>query len=138
MNYLKFYVQIISPSCLHLGTVRTSQPLDYETRRRHLLTVEATDGVHTSRAQLDIHVRDENDHKPQFVRPEYSFEVSEAARPGYTIGKVKATDLDSGKNGRIVYGLESEWGQEFFLLDAIHGTFTLVKELDFEDVSCWM
>ncbi|RUS88776.1 hypothetical protein EGW08_003493 [Elysia chlorotica] len=117
------------------GTVRTNQALDYETRRRHLLTVVATDGVHTSRARLDIHVRDENDHSPQFGQAEYSFEVSEGARPGHTIGQVSALDLDSGKNGRVVYGLVSEWGQEYFLLDAVHGTFTLVKELDFEDVS---
>ncbi|GFN76585.1 protocadherin-like protein, partial [Plakobranchus ocellatus] len=115
------------------GTVRSTQTLDYETKRRHLLTVVATDSVHTSRAEMDIRVRDENDHSPEFGSPEYSFEVSEAARPGYTIGQIKATDVDSGKNGRIVYSLDSEWGQEYFLLDNVHGTFTLIKELDFEE-----
>ncbi|CAG5122527.1 unnamed protein product, partial [Candidula unifasciata] len=107
--------------------------LDYEVKTFHNFTIEATDGVNRSSALVYIRVVDENDHSPIFSQSFYSFDVVENAEIGYTIGTVPARDADSGNNGRVIYEYVSEWGQEYFSLDAHRGTFVLKKQLDFEE-----
>ncbi|XP_005092400.1 cadherin-related tumor suppressor [Aplysia californica] len=115
------------------GVVTAVKPLDYGKQRTYRMSVDASDGKHQVRSSLHLTVVDINDHAPSFDRPFYSFEVLESARPGATIGHVLATDQDNGLNARVTYELQSEWGKEYFLLDEVQGSLTLLKELDYEE-----
>ena len=59
----------------------------------------------------------------------------ETPKCAFLFVSVQATDRDSGENARITYELESEWGKDYFILDDVQGTITLLKELDYEEVS---
>lgn len=45
---------------------------------------------------VSVYIRDVNDNYPEFSRPIYEVFVSENSVSGKTIGKVEATDKDSG------------------------------------------
>lgn len=117
------------------GTIYLTQTLDYETARVHDLNVSASDGALRSSALVRIYVIDENDNVPVFQRNFYSFDIPESSEAGYTVGRVSATDLDSGNNGLVLYEVTSQWGLDYFRLDSTRGTFTLIKPVDFEEVS---
>lgn len=53
---------------------------------------------------------------------------------GTTLGRVEATDPDEGYSGEVYYSLISLWGSDLFNLDLQKGTFTLLGNLDFEEV----
>ena len=67
-------------------TVSRQEWLDYETRKKYQLTVEATDtgGLRDS-VPLTITLLDVNDNAPQFLRPEYRAFVKEN-RPDFDRG----------------------------------------------------
>ncbi|CAL1535045.1 unnamed protein product [Lymnaea stagnalis] len=115
------------------GTIYLTQQLDYEAARSHDLSVDAFDGVQTASALLRINVIDENDNNPVFGRAFYTFDIAENSDTGYVIGRLLATDADSGNNGYVIYEITSQWGQDYFQLDNNRGTFTLIKALDFEE-----
>ena len=50
-----------------------------------------------------VKIIDENDNGPQFDFSSYSFKLNETSLNGSVVGKVHATDADSGDNGRIEY-----------------------------------
>ena len=56
---------------------------------------------------MSVEVVDMNDHAPVFEQIEYIFTVVEGvfSRP-FPLGRVKATDLDSGHNGIIEYVIQ--------------------------------
>lgn len=78
------------------------------------IEVESRDGAgkgpHTDRCYVDIRVISVNQHKPEFILPELpnaTVEVPEnAGVPNYLVMTVKATDKDSGENGKISYHLK--------------------------------
>ncbi|XP_072929429.1 cadherin-87A [Epargyreus clarus] len=78
------------------------------------LTVIATDeggvGLHTDTAKVDISVLSVNKHSPVFVQPpaeQRQLEIPEnAAQADYLITTIKATDEDTGENGRVSYYLK--------------------------------
>ncbi|KAJ2947229.1 hypothetical protein O0L34_g16939 [Tuta absoluta] len=78
------------------------------------LTVTATDGdgagPHIDTARVDISVLSVNRHRPVFVEPKpdvKQLEIPEnAAQSDYLITTIKATDEDSGDNGRVSYFLK--------------------------------
>ncbi|KAH9519846.1 hypothetical protein Btru_071060 [Bulinus truncatus] len=115
------------------GTIYLSQSLDYETARVHDLNVTAFDGVQRSTAFVRIYVIDENDNTPVFLQSFYSFDILENSFVDSTVGRVSATDADSGNNGLVVYQVVSQWGLDYFQLDSLRGIFTLIKPVDFED-----
>ena len=63
-----------------------------------------------SRVDLYVQVLDENDNDPvfDFGNSDYGLqvEVQENTTPGTVIANVRATDLDSGENGKITYFLD--------------------------------
>lgn len=48
---------------------------------------------------LKIFIRDVNDNNPIFDEKQYEFAVQENCGPGVIVGRVKATDMDSGNFG---------------------------------------
>lgn len=61
--------------------------------------------------------------------------VLEDAPPGTRVVQVRATDLDEGPNGEIIYSFSSHnrWRVELFSLDLVTGVLTVKGRLDFED-----
>ena len=64
----------------------------------------------SSKVELHVQVLDENDNDPvfDFGNSDYGLqvEVQENTASGTVIANVKATDLDSGENGKITYFLD--------------------------------
>lgn len=79
-------------------------PLDYESTKEHKFLVQAMDNGSprlTSTAQVIIIIVDVNDNAPTFTEPYYRTKIFENASIGTNLLIIKATDLDSGLNGRI-------------------------------------
>lgn len=96
--------------------------LDRETADRYSLTVAATDNgtpPETATTRVTVSVLDANDNDPVFARDSYEFYVEENLTGGAVVGKVSASDRDSGANAAIRYGLIP--GNSSFHIDAING-----------------
>ena len=119
------------------GVLTLIRPLDRETQAEYNLEIEASDGVQSSTAHVRITVTDVNDKKPAFDKALYSFDIPEDARTGTTVGRVSAFDADLGDNGEVSYAMVSHWGRNKFSLQQNSGVFTLIDNLDYEEVRMW-
>lgn len=94
------------------GWIFVARSLDYESERMYKFHVRATvqdsDEAMSALATVIISVQDENDNTPVFSRDRYFFSVPESLNPHGTIGKLSATDRDSGKNRQLSYILLSD------------------------------
>ncbi|VDQ01603.1 unnamed protein product [Trichobilharzia regenti] len=97
----------------HTGLLRVSRPLDREVKSTHTLTVLVTDGSRsqssvpfTSSATFTIQLLDVNDSPPQFVNTSaHRIKISELARVGERLTRLKAISQDEGDNAVIHYRL---------------------------------
>ncbi|XP_028398312.1 protocadherin Fat 4-like [Dendronephthya gigantea] len=86
------------------GNIRAKISLDFETKTFYIFTVIATDGGGlTQPAIVTIHVTDVNDHEPRFDKNPYIESMDENLDAGHVVGKVNATDEDSGQRGSVTY-----------------------------------
>ncbi|WAR00850.1 DS-like protein [Mya arenaria] len=90
------------------GIIRLARNLDYETRRRYIVGLQATDGNHTVQTTQEVLVLDENDHAPQFVQQSYKVTLQETEKSAMFVVRVNATDADSGQNAVITYSLATD------------------------------
>lgn len=82
--------------------------MDYERTQKYTFTVVATDGGGKEATEnVEIFVEDVNDNTPAFQGTPYSANVAENAIIGHEVGRVEATDADSGPRGRISYSIDS-------------------------------
>ncbi|KAA0192694.1 hypothetical protein HAZT_HAZT002492 [Hyalella azteca] len=89
----------------------------------------------TGTGTISVLVRDENDHSPQFLKPEYTAVVSESVPPDTAIIALTATDSDYGINAKIRYSLVGgAAGSDVFRVDPENGVVTTLAPLDREDV----
>ena len=113
---------------------------ELEDSRAFQLVVKAMKGSKMlSSARVTVVVRDSNDNVPIFQQDGYSFVLREDIQSGESIGKIIASDADSGSFGQVVYALRgfgadkfrvnSETG-ELFVNDC--GADFLVACLDYE------
>jgi len=121
------------------GLIRVAKYLNYERKSRYVLTIKAEDspvGI-DNRANSDevtviITVLDINDNYPVFSDSPYTIHVLEEYIPEskeFPVAIVKATDADSGYNGRVRYYLKDT---EYFTVDSVNGKIYLVRSLDRE------
>nr|CDS32740.2 protocadherin 11 [Hymenolepis microstoma] len=92
----------------------------------------------TSRADICINIEDINDNPPQFASSVYTFKVAENLpsnksinRIGHFIGKIQATDRDTGPNARIQYYV-SQNAKGIVEIDTNNGSLYLVSPFDRE------
>ena len=118
------------------GQIWTSGQLDRETMATYTLVVRASDGRQSRVATLEVSIQDVNDNDPVFTKSTYSFSVPENHDVGTVVDAVTATDPDTGTNGEVVYSIVAEGapGEDIFRMDSLTGEFTLLSELDFEEV----
>lgn len=121
------------------GLIRVAKYLNYERKSRYVLTIKAEDSpfgvnnkVNSDEVIVIITVLDINDNYPIFpdspyvvhVLEEYTFDTKE-----FPVTIVKATDADSGYNGRVRYYLKDT---EYFTIDSVSGRIYLLRSLDRE------
>ncbi|XP_077398228.1 protocadherin Fat 3a isoform X4 [Festucalex cinctus] len=119
------------------GAIVVAQSLDYETCRDYFLTVEAQDGGTpplSAITTVNINVTDVNDNAPMFSRDLYAAVVSEDATIGESVVQLLAEDLDSQRNGAILYSIVSGDRDNQFFVDPLSGIVKVNKHLDRETV----
>ncbi|CAI9734033.1 protocadherin Fat 4-like [Octopus vulgaris] len=114
------------------GTIYVARPgnIDREFDRQFHLKIVATDQNgrgHSTESDLNIHVRDVNDHKPRFVQESYEFSLPSIVKAGYKIGQLIAIDRDStSPNNKLLYIFDSDTLGKF-KIDIETGVLTLLE-----------
>uniref|UniRef100_A0A8C9TP09 Protocadherin-16 n=1 Tax=Scleropages formosus TaxID=113540 RepID=A0A8C9TP09_SCLFO len=120
----------------HTGALRTSRPLDHETRPSLELEVQARSGSPPAFGQTRVHisVADVNDNAPTFLpSSSESLLLPEATRMGTVVYRVRAEDPDSGPFGQLSFDLVSPSGQRTFGVERSNGEIRLIGTLSYEN-----
>lgn len=123
----------INPST---GQIQIDNPPDYEVSTKVVLVVRATDGGVPKLSGVcttTITIRDVNDNPPSFAPDNIQKWIREDAKPGQTVTRVSASDLDSSLNGnnKMVF---SSISNVPFKVDANSGVVTVSEVLDREKI----
>ncbi|XP_046699501.1 protocadherin Fat 1a isoform X1 [Silurus meridionalis] len=112
------------------GELKTFSALDFEEEAVHRMKVRAVDGGgRYCEADVEVAVEDVNDNTPRFTADPFAITVFENTEIHTPVGRLQATDLDSGSNGELVYSLlDSADGA--FLIDEHSGVLRLAMPLD--------
>ena len=114
-----------------IGNIRLKKALDYETKQAYTFTVKAEDGGNKeTSATVDILVEDVNDNTPIFQNSPYTEDVAENVIVGFTVGRVEATDADSGPRGRVSYSILSGNTKNAFRINAAGKIENLYSSFD--------
>ncbi|KAH9514839.1 Protocadherin-11 Y-linked [Bulinus truncatus] len=116
--------------------VTLSQPLDFETKHIHKVTIACRDNGQpslSSSAVITVNVLDVNDVRPLFTETKYTGYVMENQRVDKPILTVTAHDFDSGENGRVTYSIEDTY-TDTFSMDQNSGDLRLLQPLDRESI----
>ena len=120
------------------GIITTKTEFDHEEMSEIVFPIVARDQGSPSKsatAQIIVGITDKNDEKPVFTEYHYSFGVHENQVVGTEVGRVTASDRDSGPYQNIEYAIFSESLDisNMFVIDDITGHITTVKVLDREE-----
>ncbi|XP_023290467.1 protein dachsous [Orussus abietinus] len=121
------------------GQLVVAHSLDRENVSEYHLEIRALDTTSIGNPQsiavsVKILIEDANDNPPRWPLDPITVKVSERATIGSTIYNLTATDLDSGPNGDLRYGLVAEIPPSgSFAVDSLTGALTLARPLDRED-----
>ncbi len=123
----------------HSGEITTKVSFDYENNQRLEIPVVAVDHgspALTATTTLVLSFTDEDDSKPEFTQPEFTFNISENQPMGTLVGQVTAIDADSVPFNDFTYFLSpSEEAHDSFFLDGQNGKIFTKKSLDRETQS---
>ena len=114
------------------GEISVISELDFELVTEYNFQVLAVDSgtpPRTGIASVMISVQDANDNAPQFDASEYQISIPENTISPSQVLNVSAVDADSSLFGEIEFSLKDS---DFFVIDAITGTLSLVEVLDYE------
>ncbi|XP_066574333.1 protocadherin Fat 1a isoform X3 [Amia ocellicauda] len=122
------------------GRLKLKKNLDHETTKWYQLMLLAQSNYEgnevVSPVDINIQIKDVNDNSPEFESNPYKGYIVENLPGGTPVIQVKATDLDSGSNGQVMYSLhqtqETEEILELFAINSETGWITTLKELDRE------
>ncbi|XP_032929347.1 protocadherin gamma-B5-like [Catharus ustulatus] len=100
-----------------------------------LMAVDGGDPARSGTVQVRINVTDANDNPPVFSKKVYEARVAENLPAGSLVLEVRATDADTGSNGRVSYAFGSipESIRALFTVDRNSGEVRTVGPLDFEE-----
>ncbi|XP_067107343.1 cadherin-12-like [Osmerus mordax] len=124
------------------GVIRTALPnMDREVKEQYQVLIQAKDmggqlGGLAGTATINITLSDVNDNPPRFSKSFYHLKVPESSSVSSTIGRIKAHDLDIGKNAEVEYNIvPGDGGAMFDITTNEHnqeGIIILKKPLDYE------
>ncbi|XP_032929345.1 protocadherin gamma-B5-like [Catharus ustulatus] len=102
-----------------------------------LTAVDSGDPARSGTAQVRINVTDANDNPPVFSKSVYEARVAENLAVESLVLRVRATDADSGSNGRVSYSFGSvpDAISALFAIDSESGEVRTAGHLDFEEKS---
>ena len=129
-NYDKF---VINSST---GDIFTDTELDTETVENYVILVTANDTGNPSRistALVIITATDVNDNVPEFLRRNFTVNISEASVLGTNIVCLSTTDPDSMRHSEITYSIANGNVDDTFKVTA-EGVVVLQKQLDRETI----
>lgn len=112
----------------------SSKPLDFETRSEYhiaIVVINARGERLQNRKVIKVLLLDVNDNAPQFEQTHYQVDVMENNDPGANIIRVKATDADSRRNGKVSYRLGKNT-YPMFRVDPATGWLSVSVSLDRE------
>ncbi|XP_051506956.1 cadherin-23-like isoform X2 [Myxocyprinus asiaticus] len=121
------------------GQIVAIKELDYEISSGHyVLTVTATDQCPiplfrlTSSTTVLVSVVDLNDNAPIFPHQlEGPFEIPEG-QPGPRVWTVKATDADSGSNGKVEYSITAGDLKNEFVISSVEGELRVRRDVELD------
>ena len=122
------------------GEVRIERALDQERQTSHHISVVATDrgpNPRTGLAHVWVNVLDSNDNPPEFEEAEYEFHLSDRARRGQFVGKIRALDLDISDHEKIRYSIIGGNEHQIFSIEETSGIITLVNLHNFNSVPAY-
>lgn len=93
--------------------------------------VEASDGLFTTLCNVNITIRDVNNHAPQFSREHYLASIEENFPIGTRVERLQAIDLDTGINAEIRYRIQ-QGSFDDFAIDNQTGVVTIARKLDYD------
>lgn len=119
------------------GALSLKRALNFDQKKRHRVVVKAeeSESRHWALAIVDLEVKDENDHEPFFLFPNYLEFVGENEPVGTEVFTAKATDLDQGMYGRLNYSIFGGDGKDKFRINAATGMVTTNAVFDYETKS---
>ncbi|KAF6720308.1 Cadherin-6 [Oryzias melastigma] len=129
------------------GVIRTAlgpQDMDRETKEHYQVVIEAKDmagqrGGLTGTTVVNISLTDVNDNPPVFTQSVYQLSVAESATFGTVVGRVQATDRDTGRNAEMSFSIISGDSMDVFDIstdkNTQNGIITVKKPLDYEKKS---
>ena len=112
------------------GDLTSAMVFDYEKKPRYTLVVKAQDhGTPPKYSTLSVVVPiiGVDEFLPIFQDSSYKFVVSGDAKKGDEIGRVQATDLDGGPDGKIKYELDSPI--DLIVINDTSGVLLLTKDV---------
>ncbi|XDV27362.1 hypothetical protein PO909_030904 [Leuciscus waleckii] len=102
------------------GVIRVALPnMDREVKEMYQVAIQAKDmggqlGGLAGTTTINITLRDVNDNPPRFSKSIFHLRVLESSPVGSSVGRVKAHDLDSGKNAEVEYSIVAGDGSSMF------------------------
>ncbi|XP_029931048.1 cadherin-12a isoform X2 [Myripristis murdjan] len=124
------------------GVIRTALAnMDREVKEDYQVLLQAKDmggqlGGLASTTTINITLSDVNDNPPRFAKSIFHLRIPESASVGSAVGRIRAHDLDAGKNAEVDYSIVP--GDEGNMFDIIsngqsqEGIIVLKKTLDYE------
>ncbi|KAJ8337008.1 hypothetical protein SKAU_G00382280, partial [Synaphobranchus kaupii] len=123
------------------GVIRTALPnMDREVKALYQVLIQAKDmggqlGGLAGTTTINITLSDLNDNPPRFSKSIFHLRVPESSPVGSALGRIKAHDLDTGKNAEVEYYIvPGDGGHMFDIVTNEHqeGIVILKKRLDYE------
>lgn len=117
------------------GDLIVISKLDRERIPKYDLEIQISDMAEPSLRKsavtnITVSLKDENDNAPKFEKDHYEASVFESILANATVVQVIATDLDIGKNGKVIYSLAKD--EDKFCVDSKSGIISVKKSLDRE------
>ena len=109
------------------GRVVTKRKFDYELEREFSFVLTGTDEVgRVASAEVIVKIESQDEYPPKFERPSYKFTIDRELPLGHILGRVQASDEDTGPDGRVVYSLASD----YFRVEVETGQLVISRALD--------
>lgn len=91
------------------------------------------DKYHVAYSWVVVKLRDINDNKPQFERPNIEVSVYENAEVGKSLETFKASDPDQGGKSRVSFAIDRSSDRKRQFLISQEGTVSIQRQLDREE-----
>uniref|UniRef100_A0A3Q2ST64 Cadherin-12 n=1 Tax=Fundulus heteroclitus TaxID=8078 RepID=A0A3Q2ST64_FUNHE len=124
------------------GVIKTALPnMDREVKEEYQVLIQAKDmggqlGGLAGTTIVNITLSDVNDNPPRFSKSKYWYLVPESSAVGSAVGRIKAHDLDIGRNAEVEYIIvPGDGGAMFDITTNEHnqeGIIILKRPLDYE------